>query len=804
MHLFIHEYLKLFRKSGILLLAGLFLLNAGLFWKECREDWVLGILDSYHKEEQQYRDMPLDQAVSSIQARAQELNTIVLMSQFSSGSIDNPQELERMREEYPEAYAEYQQSYQNDPDRLQADNSVYSLLAGQADHLGGYAGYLDGMQQRADDMLSVSIFQKEDFSFRNIGKTLEDFAPLKGIPLKLGLENGVMAFLDFQLTDVFALILILAAALQLFWKERENGSILLVRSCRYGRQTDAACRLAALLVYCIMVCLLLYGSNYFIGQALYGYGDLTRFVQSMPSFSECTLPVTLVSFFLLFFVSKIGVVLLFGMLFGVLFTRMSRISHGMGLLFLLMGGEYAAYLLIPRLSYANPLKYLNLFAFLHSSELFTTYQNLNLAGFPLSRLHAALILGCLLLVCFALFTFLGFISHSQGKKRRFAPLLARAAALLGRFAAHFHRYGLLFFHELRKLFFSDRLAVPLILLVLLAWGNRIPSEPIYGQEDAFYLHYLTQLEGPLTQEKLEIYQEQKAVFDQMESQFSQLEQQRADGTLNEGEYQFYKLQLEESKKKEEAFLRLAPQMEQAQALCAQGKAGGLISELSASYLFGDSLWKWENSILLLAAASLAAAIAFGREYQSEMILLTGSTRRGKSPLFFAKLGSLFLFDLLALAAVYWPIAYNVIRYYPIADWGLSVQTIPSFESLALPCSIGGFVFLLLGLQLLAMLFFTAFSVLGVTWFKNQTAPFLLSSAVGLLCLGGAKLLPWPYLGTNGAFLADALFRENGAAAGLWNAGALLLLLFLLLALALLRFHQKQGRRLRHAVHSTTK
>lgn len=98
-----------------------------------------------------------------------------------------------------------------------------------------YLRTMEEMGTRAEEMLSVSIFYREGtYSYRNIGKTVHDFDLLRGLPLQLGLEEGLTSGTRLQSTDMCLAALLFLLCIILFQVEKEEGLTCLIRSTRNG------------------------------------------------------------------------------------------------------------------------------------------------------------------------------------------------------------------------------------------------------------------------------------------------------------------------------------------------------------------------------------------------------------------------------------------------------------------------------------------------------------------------------------------------------------------------------------------
>ena len=83
---------------------------------------------------------------------------------------------------------------------------------------------MDDVEDRSRNLLSFSIFSKEgSFSKRNIEKTAEDFAGMRGVEAEPQDGAGVERMQNFPLTDVLLLVAGGMLSFQIFGTEGRSG-----------------------------------------------------------------------------------------------------------------------------------------------------------------------------------------------------------------------------------------------------------------------------------------------------------------------------------------------------------------------------------------------------------------------------------------------------------------------------------------------------------------------------------------------------------------------------------------------------
>lgn len=263
-----------------------------------------------------------------------------------------------------------------------------------------YESYLKKIQEDAQNMLGISIFQKNSgYSSRNLEKTAQDFQKMEGRKLSFDISEGVTCATGFLATDLLGILLLFAVCLFLILNEKQNGQLALIMHTARGRKETGAAKIGVLAVASLLIPGILYGENFIFAGFTYGFGDLNRAVQSITAYQSCILPISIGEYFLLFAAVK----LLFYFAAGSMFFCICLFCRNILEIFSISLGiwslEALACYWIPSNSSFSALKYMNLFYFLQTDKLLMRYQNVNLFSYPAGILPAAGSCILLLLLC---------------------------------------------------------------------------------------------------------------------------------------------------------------------------------------------------------------------------------------------------------------------------------------------------------------------------------------------------------------------------------------------------------------------
>lgn len=266
---------------------------------------------------------------------------------------------------------------------------VRSMMNAEIEQLkavGTYHQYLQSIDDTAATMTAVSIFaDPNSFAYRNIVKTPSAYDNVRSVQPVFAPSNGVLLAAENVPSDILLLFIIFAAVTVIFYKDRENGIVGLVKPLRYGRTRLALSKTAAVFSACLVCGGVFFILNLWIGAARFGLGDLSRPAQSLKGFLVCNLRISVRQLLLLIFAYKIVAMFACALIAQSLFIRLKNTT--VYFVLLLAGGiETVLYLLISETSILSPIKQINLVAFVNSAHLFKTYTNINLFGFPINLL----------------------------------------------------------------------------------------------------------------------------------------------------------------------------------------------------------------------------------------------------------------------------------------------------------------------------------------------------------------------------------------------------------------------------------
>lgn len=479
----------------------------------------------------------------------------------------------------------------------------YRLLL-RAQYLADYPDYLARVQEQAYKMQASSIFggDPNSFVYRNILKTARDFAHCSADCIRLGNDRAIQGWLESDWADWGFLAGIILLVMS-FLEERKKGLNAVIRSCSGGRGKLQLNRLGILLIFSAAMTLLLYYLPLGLSFAREGgWEDLSRPVQSLPEFQKCTAQLTIGEFLVQFFFIKTACGFLLGILIWFALSFLEQVELCWMVTAAGLAVEYFLHTLIPVQSILSPLRYINVFSYVFTSQLYTEYVNINFLSYPVGK--TALLLGLLALAGILLSVVLVLLLPKRypfGNRNRlgkWVDLWNRAGDTLRR------PLGLLGF-EWYKLLFLTAGGLILLLGAIFCSDLGLNSGAYNRMEDHVFQQYIAQVQGPVTQETYEFIADAWGTLENAQ--------------MDTGDFEPALIRLEETIK-------------------ALPDGAWLVDDTMFLNIFGSHAWYSQRNTALVALMILCASLSclFSPEQDGDLRKVLRSTPGGRERLFWAK------------------------------------------------------------------------------------------------------------------------------------------------------------------------
>jgi len=557
------------------------------------------------------------------------------------------------------------------------------LVYKQIEAISDYDGYLAGIDEQAELMMNSSLFGKPNtFSYRNITLTPQAYEHLKGTEVTADVSDGVFLVTENRLTDFFIILTLVILAMHLLISEREEGTLFLVKSTKFGRTDVMAAKAVTLLVFSVLSVLVFYGINLAAASNEVGLGDSGRPIQSLYGYLSSPYKLTVKQYIILFFAAKsIGVFAVLCVFFLVCIIFRNNTFSCLAAM-LLFGLQALLWTEIDVHSYLSPLRQLNLVALLDTGAYFSNYTNSNMFGYPVNiaatgavTAAAAIIIG----IGAGIYVYVKETS-SDVRRSRIREKFRGITERLGKSHCNLLR------HEAYKLLIMNRGFFILLVFIVIQLFYFNTIDYFIDYEEYYYQNYSAQLEGELTEEKGEFLQNEQGRFDTAEQKRQNLMEMYQSGEIDERYFSYAVSQLEIDGYEKRAFEKSRNQYNQLEALREKNIPAIYIYQTGWSRILGKEakrldLFDYGKIFLVLILALSASEATEKTTHVNELIHVSLKGRRAVTK---RKLLICVFFAFVTAAVSFLPRIISVFQTY-----GLRGMEAPARSILEMSCSLPG-------------------------------------------------------------------------------------------------------------------
>ena len=580
-------------------------------------------------------------------------------------------------------------------------NMVLPLLLYQSN----YQDYLKKVQEDAITLGSISIFADKDaFSSGNLKMTARDFAQLDG-KLTMGSFRGISSVMEYRIADYLILVLMLVICWRML-EERKKGLWGIVRLAGGGRAKLAGKRLVLYAISFFAIAILMYGSTVAAAWYYYGVPDMYVEAQSMQELGKMPLAITTGQFLTQFLIVKIAGTLVFGLLIWLILSAMDNVNAAMVVVGLVLGAEYALFAAIPAQSKLNLFKYLNLFSYFFTDQLYENYLNLNLFGTPVNARRLLLAVLPVLIVVSMIAVFAVNTCKRPEKKGRFwAWLYQYFRRAVDGITSHLRGFGM----ELYKgLIVQKGLVFLLVGGWLLCQMYPVFNQNVYAMKSLFEIR-LEEWEGSIDNpETAQRIQEEKQWLDEQYAHFDELQQQYDAGELSWEELEGAKLLRQQVDNRMGAYIEIEGRVEQMKAIGESvGETMWLLNYRWFLRLFNNQdpeILQDQRTIGLVAIllCILLIASVYAYEEQTGVRSVIRGAGRGRGRTIWRKQLYVFLMTVVTFVLVFGAYFWSVVRLHGVHGWNAPMQSIVWLSTSTWNLTVGQFTIVLYALRFLTL------------------------------------------------------------------------------------------------------
>lgn len=578
-----------------------------------------------------------------------------------------------------------------------------------------YKAYINQIIEKSDNITGVSIFEdSSSFSYKNAVKTAEDYKPLSNIKTAYSNSEGVNMATDFMLTDLIVILLLCIVCDALIGSERNININSLQRTCRYGRNKSAISKMVVGFITTAVICLMFYGVNYIIAGYTYGFGDLFRPIQSVDSFSNCTLRINVLQYLMLHFITKVLVMYLIYTIVNVLSMvgKSKTISYIAFLCILIV--SYCLNLFIGDNTSLMCFKYINLISFVDTKNVISHYRNINIFGEPINYVT------CFWIVLLVLLLGLVALNILIYSRKKITAYNKSNNSFLSKLKISCGSTNVIV-HELYKTFVSNKVGIIILVVLLTQLYITISSPIVLSNDEKYQKYYFSYYAGDFnsnTKSKIENqikkYEDNKKSMDKCMSDYD-------NGLITKEKYEDLFSTYSTIDEDYSNFKKyVIPYYDY---LINQSKADKSVSVVNYNgycALLGLE-GNLSNTYCLALYVLMVICIIpiFTVEYERKSIHLLSSTKLGFKSLVFKKIVCSCIVTALLNLLIYVPYFIRIISSYGINELGAAACSIEELSNISDGLSILNVIIITFAIRLLVSLVITVI-ISGISLFTKNT------------------------------------------------------------------------------------
>lgn len=599
-------------------------------------------------------------------------------------------------------------------DSLEKEQALIEAYYVEAMQVASYEEYLQSVQSNRGQLQSISIFSNAEeatFSSRNIEKSANDYASLHSLGVNWSPAKAVQSAMENIWTDLIMILGLFLFVGALILEEKEKGLFYITRPSRYGRFTSISAKLMALFIHCIVQASVIYGSNLLFFEGTVGLGNLLIKLQSLAPYMESALDMKIITYIILAVATK-GIVLF---AFGSLLTAISIFSNKTFIPYIVGVGTIAlswlSYQFIPVHSTWNVLKYVNLIGLLKTENMYGSYLNFNIAGYPISRLSVSWLTISLFVVIGIVLSLFLFVRSSMDIKRIGFTL-----------PIPFKPHSNLFLYEVYKILITNRTIIVLLLFTFLLAGQNLSKEYHPSVQEEYYQTMMLELEGELTAEKENMIRMEEERYEKAFAKIEAIDQMVDEGEITEDVGETMKQSYYGVTSFYPEFQRVFEQYEN-----ILNKGGRFIYDTGYLYLFGVVDQSYMIDLLLILMTLIFGfANVISMEYEKSSWNILKPTAIGKKKIIGRKIVFILLSAGILLIIPWICKSIAIQKAFPMNGLGNAIQTIPHYQDFSLQLPVWGFIAGMIILQFIVIGIISLLVLLISGWRKNHLQSLCLS------------------------------------------------------------------------------
>ena len=401
---------------------------------------------------------------------------------------------------------------------IPVEQGINTAVMERIDQVESYQQYRESLINESRIKLMLGVMGETDsFSARSLELGIQEYDALRGVVPTVEFSGGTEMMASAHHSDLLLLVVTGIAGLILLTTEKTTGLTKLSRPTKWGGSRLWLRKLGVLIFLYFAGFIILYGTNWMITAVLFGFGDLSRPIQSVFGYNGCSMNISVGKFL----ASLLGLKFVWGLtcssvIFCICSIASSVIAAGAGVT---ICGAVAFLLWRSSSLWARAV---SLLGTAYIEKAFQGAVYLNWFGTPVHQIPIVLgLFGVIICVALglSLWAFCRIPQTVDGTRRQ-------------RVNWHLsHSYVGLLYHEGNKVLIMSRAVIILVLLIIV---QTISYRDFYinnSEDEHYYRNYSSVLAGDPTEEKEAFLVREQDRLDDLNQQWLDLQKQYADPVM---------------------------------------------------------------------------------------------------------------------------------------------------------------------------------------------------------------------------------------------------------------------------------
>lgn len=552
----------------------------------------------------------------------------------------------------------------------------------QKEYVRSYDMFIDEMKERAKILQEMQQDTMTRYAHKNIQKTLRDYKKIGKITISPKYNYGVEQYAKYGYGLYFLIVFSYIGLEVVFLSEKRNGLIGLLRTSKKGRQYLMRCKLWVYTL-CVAIFVLAQEAVTLAGfHMIYGLGDLSCSIQSIPKFRDCIFRITMGEGIAWMLGIKVFLAIVISMMvffFGVI---CSRVIFRVGIPLAVLGSQFLIYQKTIIDSSMDYLHCVNVFFGWDMRNVLGSYHNLNIFGEPVEKSAVLFITGGLVILLVVLLLPVLFDRFYRIGSTRGSRIWNWISYHIG--DLFLHRRSI-FINEGYKLLFMQKKVLVLVVFLFYLFSARdayLPTDMYPNAKVASYYLFLSKLQGPDDAKAKSYVHKQKEELDELCRKMDE-----ADAKNDTILRMTYQSQYED---KIDGYNMISDQEQRIQ----QSGGGYWLNEMSLKRM----LRQYDRDIVMVGMTILSVVVLlsgiFASMKEKNIEALTRSTRNGQSVIFRKKMILSVLLITICGIVMNLPLLKGLQKILYKGNWNLSLQCL-SDPYIPSSMTVGGFFILII-------------------------------------------------------------------------------------------------------------